>query len=88
MKEVISLHVGQAGIQAGNASWELFCLEHGIESDGTMPDAKRNQLTDSYFTKFFKEGKTPGKFAPRSVFIDLDREAIDELAEGGFDELR
>jgi hypothetical protein len=26
MREVISLHIGQAGIQTGNSCWELFCL--------------------------------------------------------------
>lgn len=29
MREVISIHIGQAGVQVGNACWELFCLEHG-----------------------------------------------------------
>jgi len=29
MREVLSIHVGQAGIQVGAACWELFCLEHG-----------------------------------------------------------
>jgi tubulin alpha len=36
MREIISLHVGQAGVQVGNACWELYCLEHGIHSDGTL----------------------------------------------------
>jgi len=31
MREVISIHIGQAGIQTGNACWELYCLEHGIQ---------------------------------------------------------
>ena len=31
MREVISLHVGQAGVLVGGAVWELFCLEHGIQ---------------------------------------------------------
>ena len=26
MREVISIHIGQAGIQVGNACWELYCL--------------------------------------------------------------
>ncbi|KAL3309930.1 hypothetical protein Ciccas_011514 [Cichlidogyrus casuarinus] len=34
MRECISLHVGQAGVQIGNACWELYCLEHGILPDG------------------------------------------------------
>ncbi|CAE7224050.1 TUBA1 [Symbiodinium natans] len=36
MREAICIHIGQGGVQIGNACWELFCLEHG------MPDAKRN----------------------------------------------
>ena len=27
----------QAGVQIGNACWELYCLEHGIDKDGNMP---------------------------------------------------
>jgi tubulin alpha len=30
MREVIFIHIGQAGIQVGNACRELFCLEYGI----------------------------------------------------------
>ncbi|CAA6674070.1 unnamed protein product [Spirodela intermedia] len=37
MRECISIHIGQAGIQVGNACWELYCLEHGIQPDGQMP---------------------------------------------------
>lgn len=37
MREIISLHIGQAGIQVGNSCWELYCLEHGIQPDGRMP---------------------------------------------------
>ena len=39
-RECISVHVGQAGCQIGNACWELYCLEHGIQPDGTMPSDK------------------------------------------------
>jgi len=27
MREIISIHIGQAGIQVGNSCWELYCLE-------------------------------------------------------------
>ncbi|XP_012587768.1 PREDICTED: tubulin alpha-2 chain-like [Condylura cristata] len=40
MRECISIHVGQAGVQIGNACWELYCLEHGIQPDGQMPSDK------------------------------------------------
>ncbi|KAL5017893.1 hypothetical protein ScPMuIL_003615 [Solemya velum] len=39
-RECISIHVGQAGVQIGNACWELYCLEHGIQPDGQMPSDK------------------------------------------------
>ena len=26
MREVISIHLGQCGVQCGNACWELYCL--------------------------------------------------------------
>lgn len=34
MREIINLHLGQAGVQIGNACWELFCLEHQIDPSG------------------------------------------------------
>ena len=52
MREVLSLHIGQAGAQIGSSCWELYCmgkfgysertgyfnvnLEHGIQPDGTL----------------------------------------------------
>jgi hypothetical protein len=33
-REVISVHIGQAGVQMGNAAWELYCLEHGQGGGG------------------------------------------------------
>uniref|UniRef100_A0A8C2DN32 Tubulin/FtsZ GTPase domain-containing protein n=1 Tax=Cyprinus carpio TaxID=7962 RepID=A0A8C2DN32_CYPCA len=45
MRECISIHVGQAGVQIGNACWELYCLEHGIQPDGQMPSDKTLEPT-------------------------------------------
>ncbi|GER52445.1 tubulin alpha chain [Striga asiatica] len=42
MREIISIHIGQAGIQVGNACWELYCLEHGIQPDGLMPSVGKH----------------------------------------------
>ena len=51
MRECLSIHVGQAGVQIGNACWELYCLEHGIAPDGVMPSEK-TQGDDSFSTFF------------------------------------
>ena len=39
MREVISIHIGQAGIQTGNSCWELYCLEHGIQPECVVIDS-------------------------------------------------
>ncbi|XP_057239922.1 uncharacterized protein LOC130584131, partial [Malurus melanocephalus] len=53
MRECISIHVGQAGVQIGNACWELYCLEHGIQPDGQMPSDKTIGGGDDSFNTFF-----------------------------------
>lgn len=52
MRECLSIHVGQAGVQIGNACWELYCLEHGIAPDGSMPSDKTPG--DDSFSTFFQ----------------------------------
>ena len=85
-KEVICIHVGKAGVQLGSACWELFCLEHGIQPDGEKaPDKTIGGGEDSSNT-FFNETET-GKYVPRSVFIDLEPTAIDEIRTGNYREL-
>ncbi|KAI5741755.1 hypothetical protein M8J76_016789 [Diaphorina citri] len=71
MRECISIHVGQAGVQIGNACWELYCLEHGIQPDGQMPSDKTIGGGDDSFNTFFSETGA-GKHVPRAVFVDLE----------------
>ena len=78
MKEIVNLHIGQAGVQMGNSFWELFCLEHGIQPDGVMPEKHSDDKT---FKTFFFENKE-GRYTPRSLFFDLDPTVIDEVRKG------
>ncbi|KAI5733222.1 hypothetical protein M8J76_009126 [Diaphorina citri] len=71
MRECISVHIGQAGVQIGNACWELYCLEHGIQPDGQMPSDKTIGAGDDSFNTFFSETGA-GKHVPRAVFVDLE----------------
>ena len=74
-RECISVHVGQAGCQIGNACWELYCLEHGIQPDGQMPSDKTIGGGDDSFNTFFSETGA-GKHVPRAVFVDLEPSVI------------
>lgn len=86
-RECISVHVGQAGVQIGNACWELYCLEHGIGPDGVRK-CEENLLpaSDPSLGTFFDE--TPnGKVVPRGVMIDLEPSVIDEVRTGPYKNL-
>jgi tubulin alpha len=76
MRECISIHIGQAGVQMGNACWELFCLEHGIQPDGLLPsNGTANGSVNHSFDTFFNETGT-GKYVPRAIMIDLEPTVI------------
>ena len=82
-RECISIHVGQAGVQMGNACWELYCLEHGIQPDGQMPSDKTIGGGDDSFNTFFSETGA-GKHVPRAVFVDLEPTVVGRcLGQGG-----
>lgn len=87
MREVISLHVGQAGVQIGNSCWELYCIEHGIQPDGIMAkeDSTVSGREQSFSTFFSSTGS--GKFVPRAVFIDLEPSVVDEVRTGKYRQL-
>ncbi|KAL1922254.1 uncharacterized protein VTP21DRAFT_9793 [Calcarisporiella thermophila] len=77
--------VGQAGVQIGNACWELYCLEHSIKPDGIV-DINTPSNDDKSFTTFFSETSS-GKHVPRTVFVDLEPTVIDEVRTGTYRQL-
>uniref|UniRef100_A0A2K6H015 Tubulin/FtsZ 2-layer sandwich domain-containing protein n=1 Tax=Propithecus coquereli TaxID=379532 RepID=A0A2K6H015_PROCO len=85
-RECISIHVGQAGVQMGNACWELYCLEHGIQPNGTMPSCKALGSGDDSFNTFFSE-TAAGRHVPRAVFVDLEPAVIDRVRTGIYRQL-
>jgi len=92
MREILSIHLGQAGIQVGANCWELYCLEHKIGPDGKMgaEDLKKMKSlqkegheNEGSFSTFFSENSS-GQFVPRGVFLDLEPSTISELKNGKF----
>jgi len=88
MREIISIHIGQGGVQLGNACWELYCLEHGIGKDGirSTPAGPKHAFQDDSTTTFFSE-TSAGKLVPRSIYIDLEPSVIDAVKNGEFGKL-
>jgi len=89
MREIVSLHFGQAGVQTGAAAWDLFMLEHNIKEDGSMNEAPycEYQMNDTDDENkhsnhtFFNESAL-GTYHPRALFIDLEPSVIDRLQSG------
>jgi len=86
MREIISIHIGQAGVQTGNSCWELYCLEHGISPDGTMPSDSSVGKESDAFNTFFSE-TSAGKHVPRAIFVDLEPSVVDEVRTGKYNKL-
>jgi len=85
MREVLSIHIGQAGVQSASACWELFCLEHGIHPDGTMA-YDLGYGTDSSGNCLFQEVGS-GKHVPRCLMADLEPSVVDEIRSGTYRQL-
>jgi tubulin alpha len=82
MREVISIHVGQAGVQIGNACWELYTIEHGLSPDGRLMEGSASANDDGFSTFFSETGN--GKHVPRSLYVDLEPNVIDEVRTGTY----
>jgi tubulin alpha len=81
VREIISVHVGQAGCQVGIACCELFCLEDGIHADGQIPSDKTVGGGDDAFNTFFSDA-CAGKHVARCVILDLEPTVIEEVKTG------
>merc|ERR1712227_1050391 len=81
MREVISVHIGQAGVQMGASCWELYCLEHNIATDGKLLPSE--EAKDDSFTTFYNETGT-GNHVPRAIFVDLEPTVVDEVRTGKY----
>jgi len=80
-REVLTVNVGQAGIQLGNAVWVQYCSEHKIANDGKRKENAEETQKDKYFTTFYEETGT-GQFVPRNITVDLEPTVVDDVRTG------
>lgn len=82
-KEIVQIHVGQAGVQIGSACWELFNLEHAVQPNGMLAheyikpmsinaESVNNIETFYYMTDSSREARCQ----PRCVMVDLEPSVI------------
>jgi len=81
VREVLSISVGQGGIQLGNAVWTQYCEEHGVAPNGTRKEDANHE--DRYFQSFFEE-TAAGQFVPRNLCVDLEPTVLDDIRRGEY----
>jgi tubulin alpha len=74
-REVISICVGQAGIQLGNTIWKQYLAEHSIGADGST--TKPEEASPTFFTL-----SDNGQAVPRNAYFDLEPTVLDEVRTG------
>eukprot|EP01025_Chloroclados_australasicus_P016153 TRINITY_DN1798_c0_g3_i3.p1 TRINITY_DN1798_c0_g3~~TRINITY_DN1798_c0_g3_i3.p1 ORF type:complete len:410 (+),score=27.84 TRINITY_DN1798_c0_g3_i3:39-1232(+) len=79
IREIVSLHIGQAGCQIGSACWELFCAEHSIDEEGLITEEDHN--SSEAIGTFFQETAS-GKQVPRALYMDLEPGVLDVIRHG------
>ena len=65
MRNIINVHVGQAGVQIGHSVWEQLCQEHSIDSRGRITEGQQSEGVDTMFLETMD-----GHYRPRAVFVD------------------
>lgn len=73
-REVVTIGVGQFGVQCSQEIWRLYALEHGIALDGRTEEDQE----DFSFRTFFDENSL-GQFVPRGLLLDLEPSVCEQV---------
>lgn len=86
-REIVTLHVGQAGNQIGTEFWRTVCREHAIGNDGTLHATQSAcaEGPDCRDVVFREDGA--GRFMPRALLLDLEPRVINSIQTGDQREL-
>jgi len=79
VREVLTISVGQGGIQLGNAIWSQYNMEHGIKDNG---ERKEEANTDDLYFYTFYEETAAGQYVPRNLSVDLEPTVLDDIRRG------
>ena len=73
--EVLTINVGEAGINLGSTVWQQYALEHGMDSQGFHNgDAKWGTSC-----RVFYEETMANQYVPRNLMIDTQSNTIDQV---------
>jgi len=76
-REIISIAVGQAGIQLADIVWCQYGAEHSIDITGTIKKEASGDTKENLET-FYKESQS-GARVPRQLMVDLEETTVNQL---------
>jgi len=78
VREIVTIAVGQGGIQCGNCVWNQYLAEHNIGKKGELP---KQEKEDENYKTFFSESQTASA-VPRNLYVDLEPTVCDDIRAG------
>lgn len=82
MSQVITLHIGGAGINIGAIFWKTVMKDCGISATGELDTSSKDtsgELKSSISTDYLFYLDENDVYIPRTVFIDMDQNQLDEV---------
>jgi len=74
---VVTVHLGAAGADAGEAAWGRLFEEHGLDGDGRAMESAEAAKVAGASTQFWEAAS--GKWVPRAIFADLDSAVLESV---------
>jgi len=103
VREILSLNVGQAGVQLGHTMWKQYTVEHGVkpgvpwcaEDQVRVKDPTQENITLTSGARVDIEKKAKTFFAmatnntmiPRNIFVDLEESTLAQVRKGPMKEM-
>lgn len=83
-REIITLQCGQCGNQVGTEFWKRLCVEHGIQTNGTLrPEAYTfNDRKDVFFYQADDD-----HYVPRAILLDMEPGVIQRIRRSSINAL-
>ncbi|VDD81484.1 unnamed protein product [Mesocestoides corti] len=84
MREIVTIHLGQCGVQMGSAMWELLAYEHALDEMGNRNLENGPQVGEEIESLFCE---VRGRYIPRAILVDLEPTVIDEIRVGPYKQM-
>ena len=97
VREVLSINVGQCGIQMGEVIWRNYCLEHYIDTNGHYLKQKefryrkygptKQAIAEDYSFMCFFEVTGDHQYVARNLMVDLEPNVIDDIKNSKYSKI-